>query len=90
MTFKEYEKAIKEFQKAIEINVDDWFIYQTYIKIGICYTALEKFSKANQNLKKGKELAGKIISDLESKSKWLAITDLFLEEIKEQITISNY
>ena len=83
--FKEYEKAIKEFHKAIEIDSNDWFIYQTYIKIGICYTALENFDLAIQNLKIGKELTNKIISDLESKNKWLAIVDLFLAEINEQI-----
>jgi tetratricopeptide (TPR) repeat protein len=91
MTSKEYEKAIEEFKKAIEIDTTNWFIYQTYIKIGICYTALEKFELAIQNLRKGKELTGKIISDLESKRKWLAIAELFLAEIKEQeqLTITN-
>jgi Mn-dependent DtxR family transcriptional regulator len=82
--FKEYEKAIEEFQKAIEIDSNEWFIYQTYIKIGICYAALESFELALQNLKKGKELTNKIISDLESKNKWLAIVDLFLAEIEEK------
>ncbi|MFX1241389.1 MAG: hypothetical protein ACFFA7_09095 [Promethearchaeota archaeon] len=84
ITFKEYEKAIEEFQKAIEINSNDWFIHQTYIKIGICYRALENFELAVQNLKIGKELTSKIISDYESKNKWLAIVDLFLAEIEEQ------
>ncbi|NHJ19706.1 MAG: hypothetical protein EAX91_02095 [Candidatus Lokiarchaeota archaeon] len=83
INFKEYEEAINEFQKAIEIDSNDWFIYQTYIKIGICYTALENFELAVQNLKRGKELTSKIISDLESKNKWLAIVDLFLAEIEE-------
>ena len=82
--FKEYVKAIKEFQRAIEIDPHDWFIYQTYIKIGICYTALENYELAAQNLKIGKDLTSKIISDLESKNKWLAILDLFLAEIEEQ------
>ena len=81
---KEYERAIDEFQKAIEIDSNDWFIYQTYIKIGICYTALENFELAAQNLKRGQELTSKIISDLESKNQWLAIVDLFLAEIEEQ------
>ena len=91
ITFKEYEEAIKEFQKAIEINSDDWFIYQTYIKIGICYTALEKFDLAIENLNIGKELTREIISNLESKNKWLAIAGLFLAEIeeKESIVSSN-
>ncbi|MFX0021010.1 MAG: hypothetical protein ACFE9S_01695 [Candidatus Hermodarchaeota archaeon] len=91
ITFKEYEKAINEFQKAIEIDSNEWFIHQTYIKIGICYIALENFELAVQNLKIGKELTSKIISDFESKSKWLAIVNLFLAEIEEQeeLTLSN-
>ncbi len=84
ITFKEYKKAIEEFQKAIKIDPNEWFIHQTYIKIGICYTALENFKLAIQNLKRGKELTSKIISDIESKNKWLAIVDLFLAEIEEQ------
>ena len=82
--FKEYEKAIKQFEKAIEINSNDWFIYQTYIKIGICYAALDNSELAIKNLKIGKELTRRIISDLESKNKWLAIADLFLAEMEEQ------
>ena len=85
--FKEYEKAIQEFQKAIEIDSNDWFIYQTYIKIGICYIALENIELAFQYLKKGKELTSKILSDLESKNKWLAIVDLFLAETEEQSSL---
>ncbi len=91
ITFKEYEKAIKEFKKAIEIDSNEWFIHQTYIKIGICYKALENFESAVQNLKIGKELTSKIISDFESKNKWLAIANLFLAEIEEQeeLALSN-
>ncbi len=82
--FKQYKKAIKEFEKAIEIDSNAWFIHQTYIKIGICYTALENIELAVQNLEIGKELTNKIISDLDSKNKWLAIVDLFLAEVEEQ------
>jgi tetratricopeptide (TPR) repeat protein len=84
INFKEYEKAIQEFQKAIELNPNDWFIYQSYIKIGVCYLALENFELASQNLEKGQELTSEIINDLESKNKWLAIADLFLAEIEDQ------
>ncbi|MFX1327274.1 MAG: tetratricopeptide repeat protein [Promethearchaeota archaeon] len=81
---KEYKKAIEEFQKAIEIDSNAWFIHQTYIKIGICYVALENIKLAVQNLKIGKKLTSNLISDFESKNKWLAIIDLFLAEIEEQ------
>ena len=75
------KKQLKEFQKAIEIDANDWYIYQTYIKLGICYTALENYELAIQNLKQGKELTSKSVSDSETKQKWLVITDLFLAEI---------
>ncbi len=85
--FKEYKKAIKEFEKTIEIDSNAWFIHQTYIKIGICYTALENIELAAQNLELGKELTSKIIGDMESKNRWLAIVDLFLAEIEEEMQL---
>ena len=89
ITFKEYERAIKAFQKAIEIDPNEWFIHQTYIKIGISFSALGDIDLAIKNLQKGKELTSNIISDFESKNKWLAIVDLFLAEIEEQREIIN-
>ncbi len=91
ISFKEYENAIEEFQKAIELEPNEWYIHQTYIKLGICYTALENYELAIEYLKKGKELTNKIISDLDTKNKWLAIVDLFLAEIEEQkqLLLSN-
>ena len=83
ITLKKYEKAIEEFQKAIELKSNEWFIYQTYIKLGICYEALGKYDFAVRNLKKGKELTKKSTSDTETKQKWLKISDLLLTEIEE-------
>ena len=82
MYFEEYDEAVKWFLKAIVMVSDDWYIYQSYIKLGICYKVLEKYDLALKNLKEGKNLADKITVDLETKQKWLAITDLFLSEIK--------
>ncbi|MHA1933276.1 MAG: tetratricopeptide repeat protein, partial [Promethearchaeota archaeon] len=83
ISLKEYEKAIEEFQKAIEINSNEWFIHQTYIKLGICYKALGNHDLALRNLKKGKELTKKSTSDTETKQKWLKISDLFLTETEK-------
>jgi len=80
---KEYGKAIEELQKAIEINSNEWFIHQTYIKLGICYKALGNHDLALRNLKKGKELTKKSTSDTETKQKWLKISDLFLTETEK-------
>jgi len=82
MYFEEYDEAVKWFLKAILIGIDDWYIYQTYIKLGICYKALEKYDLALKNLNEGKNLAKKSTIDPETRQKWLAIADLFLVEIE--------
>ncbi|GAG83745.1 unnamed protein product [marine sediment metagenome] len=40
MSFQDYENAKNEFLKSIEISSDDWYTFQTYIKLGICYREL--------------------------------------------------
>ncbi|GAH11450.1 unnamed protein product [marine sediment metagenome] len=83
MYFEEYDEAAKRFLKAIVIGTDDWYIYQTYIKLGICYKALENYDLALKNLKKGKDLTKKSPFDADTKQKWLAIVDLFLVQIEQ-------
>ena len=82
MCFEQYDEAVKKFLKAMVIGSDDWYSYQTYIKLRIFYKALEKCDLAIKNLKEGKNLANKSTSDPETKQKWLAITALFLAEIE--------
>jgi len=83
MYFEEYDEATKRFLKAIVIASDDWYIYQTYIKLGICYKALENYDLALKNLKKGKDLTNRSAVDAETKQKWNTIADLFHAEINE-------
>ncbi len=83
MFYEEYEEAAKKFQKAIEVAKAEWYINQTYIKLGICYKELENFNLAVENLNKGKELTKKSTSDAETKQKWFTIADLFLTEIMQ-------
>ncbi len=83
MYFEDYDEAAKKFLRAIVIGSDDWYIYQTYIKLGICYKALGNHDLALRNLKKGKELTKKSTSDTETKQKWLKISDLFLTETEK-------
>ncbi len=82
MHFEEYEKAVKRFLKALVMGSDEWYIYQTYIKMGICYKALGNHDLAVKNLKKGKDIINKSSIDPDTKQKWLIIADLFLAEIK--------
>jgi tetratricopeptide (TPR) repeat protein len=83
MYFENYEEAVNKFVKSMVLGSDDWYIYQTYIKLGICYKTLEKYDLALKNLNDGKNLAKKSKIDLESKEKWLSIAELFLIELKQ-------
>ncbi|MBY9004490.1 MAG: hypothetical protein KGD73_10995, partial [Candidatus Lokiarchaeota archaeon] len=83
MAYRNYEEAIREFQKTIEINSETWYSFQTYIKLGICYKELGKFELAREYLNRGKEFTNKATTDFETKQKWLTIVELFLSEIEE-------
>jgi len=83
MFFNEHEHAIEEFLKTIEIGDKNWYVYQTYIKLGICYKELGNYELAIEYLKKGKEITNKSLSDLDTKRKWVVIADLFLAEIEQ-------
>jgi len=82
MNYEEYEKAVEQFQKAIKLSGSGWFIYQTYIKLGICFKELGNYELALEYLKKGKEFTNKCICDHDLKKKWLVIADIFLTEIE--------
>ena len=83
MSFQDYENAKNEFLKAIEISSDEWFTFQTHIKLGICYKELGNFKLAIEKLDSGIKNADKSQSDLETKQNWLAIANLFKAEIAE-------
>jgi len=83
MFFKDYEEAIEEFQKTLDLATDDWYLNQTYIKLGICYKELENYKLAIKNLQKGKDLTNKSLNDSETKRKWLTIAELFIAEISQ-------
>ena len=83
MNFEEYEQAIDEFLKAIELDSNEWYINQTYIKLGICFKEMGDQDSAIKNLTKGKEFTNKCFCDIDTKRNWLTIAELFLAEIAE-------
>ncbi|NVM35510.1 MAG: hypothetical protein HWN81_07930 [Candidatus Lokiarchaeota archaeon] len=85
MYYEEYEEAIEKFLKAIDVAGNEWYINQTYIKLGICYKNLDIFDLAFENLTKGKNLMEKSSIDPETQQKWLTIVNLFLTEIEQYI-----
>ncbi|MFW9882222.1 MAG: hypothetical protein ACFFG0_54865, partial [Candidatus Thorarchaeota archaeon] len=83
MYFEEYEQAIEEFLKAIDLASNDWYIYQTYIKLGICYKELKDLERTLEYLTMGKNLTEKSSLDAETKQKWISIANLFLLELEQ-------
>ena len=69
---------------SLNLVEDDWYLNQTYIKLGICYKELGNFELAKKHLNKGKELTKKSPIEEDIKQKWFKIADLFLAEIELQ------
>ena len=82
MAFNDYELAIGKFQKALELDPNSWYIYQTYIKLGICYRELEDYYKALEHLTKGEELIDQSSSENDTKQMWHSYAKPFIEETK--------
>ena len=78
MYFEDYEEAIKKFVKSMVLGANEWYVFQTYIKLGICYKAIGELDLAAENLRKGIELLEKNVNDEETKQKWFTIANLFL------------
>ncbi len=83
MFFGKHEQAVNEFLKTLEINSDNWYVYQTYIKLGICYKELESFNLAIEYLQKGIESIEESTADQETKTKWITMANLFISEIEQ-------
>ncbi|MEJ2294789.1 MAG: hypothetical protein P8Y23_08465, partial [Candidatus Lokiarchaeota archaeon] len=82
MYYQDYEKAIEQFNYAIQKSTYGWLIYQTYIKLAICYKEIKDFALAKKYLELGIEYTEKCFCDFETKRKWLVIANLFLKEIE--------
>ena len=82
MYFENYEDAVNQFREALKLTEDGWYLYQTYIKLGISYKELGEYELAVKHLNKGKELTKKSSIEADIKQKWFKIADLFLAEIE--------
>ncbi|MFX1498935.1 MAG: tetratricopeptide repeat protein [Promethearchaeota archaeon] len=83
MYFEDYKEAAKKFVKSMVLGAHEWYIFQTYIKLGICYKTTGEHDLAVENLKRGIALTKKNVKDPETKEKWLSIANLFLSELKQ-------
>jgi tetratricopeptide (TPR) repeat protein len=82
MIFKRHKEAIEEFKKAIELDRYGWFVYQTFIKMGICYYYLEDYALAKENIEIGIESTKSCMCDLETKEYWAKRANKYLIKIK--------
>ena len=82
MYFEEYQSAVDQFEKSIELTSDQWYINQTYIKLGICYKELGNNKLARKYLSLGKDLTKSSSGETNVKQKWLKIVDIFLEQMQ--------
>ncbi len=82
LAFNEHKLAIEEFLKAIELDPNSWYVYQTYVKLGICYRELEEYKLALEHLTKGEELIEQSPSDNDTKQMWHSYAQPFIEETK--------
>lgn len=82
LAFNEHKFAIDEFLRAIELDPNSWYIYQTYIKLGICYRELEDYELALEHLTKGEELIDQSPGDNDTKQMWHSYAKPFIEETK--------
>lgn len=78
---KEYQKAIKIFLDVIKNDPNGWYIFESHIKLGLCYLHQNKKQKAKECLKKG-------ISVFESlynyTSKWIEKANATLRKIDKE------
>ncbi|MHA1192764.1 MAG: hypothetical protein ACTSP9_10770 [Promethearchaeota archaeon] len=79
----EYEDAIKQFEEAIELTPTGWFIDQSYIKMGLCYTELGDFERAKEKFEIGKDLLEK--KPPKERTKYDHNPDVYLMELKEKM-----
>jgi tetratricopeptide (TPR) repeat protein len=82
MIFKRYKEAIEEFKKALELDRYAYFVYQTFIKMGICHYYLEDYAFAKENLENGIEYIKSCMCDREKKEYWSKRANKYLIKIK--------
>lgn len=87
--FGHYEEALKELEKALELEPVGWFAYNSYIQKGKCYKEIGNYKLARKNLEKGKIATGTCYSDCEMRNHYHKKADSILKEIEELETKSK-
>ncbi|MFW9829865.1 MAG: tetratricopeptide repeat protein [Candidatus Thorarchaeota archaeon] len=83
MIFKHYKKAIELFKTAIGLEPYGFFVYQTFIKMGICFYHLKEYDLSIQMLEQGKDYTHSCLCEMEKKEHWLKKANNYLLKIKQ-------
>ena len=58
LIMEEYQDAIEQFEEAINLATpsNNWYVDQSYIKLGLCYMRMGVYDKAKENFETGKAI----------------------------------
>ena len=61
LIMEDYDDAIEQFEEAIKLvkPTNNWYVDQSYIKMGLCYMKMGIYDKAKENFELGKALLEK-------------------------------
>ncbi len=86
--FGEYNEALKEIDKALELDPLGWFTYNTYLHRAICYKGLGKYDLAKESLERGVRAIQTCFCGVEMREEWKENKEELLAEIAELETKS--
>jgi tetratricopeptide (TPR) repeat protein len=81
--FGEYEEALKEIQKALELEPYGWFSYNTYLQMAKCYKETGEYDLARESLEKGVRATNTCYCDIHMRKEWNEKKIKLLAEIDE-------
>jgi tetratricopeptide (TPR) repeat protein/DNA-binding HxlR family transcriptional regulator len=81
MVFREYENAIKKFERALKVDPTGFFGNQTCLKLGLCYQELKKYEKALEYFEKGKILTDRMLPG--QRELYLHEAEKYISELRE-------
>lgn len=81
--FGEYNEALKQIDKALELEPLGWFTYNTYLQSAKCYKAIGKYDLARESLEKGERATQTCFCGIQMREEWKEKREVLLAEIEE-------
>jgi tetratricopeptide (TPR) repeat protein len=81
--FGEYERALKEIQKALKLEPFGWFSYNSYFQMAVCYRELGKYDLARDALEKGEKATHTCFCDIDMRKEWIEKKDKLIAKMDE-------